>query len=137
MSSQKNKRISYDKLRSIFPRASQSFLELNSKDVAPFPHSTITECNTGSALEQAGEGETAGSKSPACRFKIVFRVRSCHPCDWDNYRCKELQDLLVKAGVLPDDKWSILQGEVIPEKVRTHEEEGTLIEVYQCTDAPS
>lgn len=100
------------------------------------PCSAITECDPGSALEQTGKGEEAGGSGSARRFKIIFRVRSIQPCDWDNYRCKELQDLLVRAGVIPDDKYSILQGEVIPEKVCSREEEGTLIEVFEQAAAP-
>lgn len=131
-----SKRISFEKLKAIFPRASQSFLALNGDGLASFPHSAIAEPDPGSPLVSAGPGEEGGSPRSARRFKIVFRVRSCQPCDWDNYRCKELQDLLVHAGVLPCDDWCFLQGEVIPEKVDSHEEEGTLIEVFEQEESP-
>lgn len=129
-------RISYERLRAMFPNGSRSFLEANLPPVAAGPHPAIAEQDQGSALERSGEGEEASCGVHQARFKIVFRVRSCQPCDWDNYRCKELQDLLVKIGVLPDDKWSILRGEVIPEKVEHRAEEGTVIEVYEWMDAP-
>ena len=124
-----SKPLSSDELRAKFPNASQSFIDANA--MATGPHPTIAEQNTRRTLERARKGKAAGSQRLARRFKIIFRVRSCRPCDWDNYRCKELQDLLVHASVLPDDKWSVLQGEVIPEKVATRAEEGTLIEVFE------
>ena len=128
-----SKAFSSDKLRELFPRASQSFLALNSPDLAPLPHSEIAEQDERKALDDIQKGTPESSPSHPRRFKVIFRVRSCQPCDWDNYRCKELQDLLVKIGALPDDKWCILEGQVIPEKVCSREEEGTLIEVLEET----
>lgn len=69
---------------------------------------------------------------PPRRAKILFRVFTCRPADWDGYHIKELQDLLVKAGILDGDQWDLLEGQVISEKVRQEAEERTEIEVtYQ------
>jgi len=48
-----------------------------------------------------------------------------HPCDWDGYSIKELQDILIKAGILDGDEWYRLHGTVVSRKVHTKEEERT------------
>lgn len=69
------------------------------------------------------------STKPTIRKRIKFTVYSIRPCDWDGFHVKELQDLLVHAGIMDSDDWSSLQGEVISEKVHSKEEERTLIEI--------
>ena len=64
-------------------------------------------------------------------FKICFTVYAVRPADWDGWHIKELQDLLVKSGVIPGDDWATLGGEVLSRKVKTKEEEKTVIEITQ------
>src|SRR6185503_19425562 len=77
----------------------------------------------GGALDSGVPGEATGR----VRTRIVFTVYSCQPCDWDGYSVKQIQDCLVKSGLLDSDDWDQLQGEVISEKVHTREEERTEI----------
>lgn len=128
---QPSKNLTRERLRQLLPRSSQAFLDLNAPDLAPFPSSAIEEHVEGRPLDEVLPAQAAGSQGTPRRFKVIFHVRAVQPCDWDNYHIKELQDLLVHAGVLPSDKWTVLQGEVIPEKVCSREEEGTLIEVLE------
>jgi Holliday junction resolvase RusA-like endonuclease len=74
-------------------------------------------------------GEVEGGVRPLRRAKVLFRVFSTRPADWDNYHVKELQDLLIKVGVLDGDEWDFLQGEIISEKVYTEAEERTEITI--------
>lgn len=77
----------------------------------------------GKPLDCQVSGEAAGR----ARVKIRFSFYSRRPCDWDAYSVKELQDLLVHAGILDSDQWDSLQGEIISEKVQQKEEERTEI----------
>jgi len=63
------------------------------------------------------------------RFEIVFRIYAVRPTDWDNWYVKLLQDMLVRAGILHDDHWRILEGRVISEKAKSQQEERTEIEI--------
>lgn len=89
----------------------------------------------GNPLERAPHREKKSSVPPSgCaphrgRARIVFRVFSVRPADWDGYHIKELQDLLIHAGILVGDEWYKLEGSVISEKVHEKEEEKTLIEI--------
>lgn len=89
----------------------------------------------GNSLERAPQGKDTGLPSSAGisknreRAGIRFRVFSTRPCDWDNYSVKEIQDGLLKAGLLDSDDWDQLQGSVISEKVHSKEEERTVIEI--------
>lgn len=64
------------------------------------------------------------------RFKIRFTIYSIRPNDWDNAWTKSLQDCLVNSGILHDDAWNVLRGEVISEKVHRKEDEKTVIEIF-------
>lgn len=77
------------------------------------------------SLEHPVQGEAKGSR----RFKILFTVYARRPLDWDNYRFKELQDMLVHAGLIPDDKWNILNGCIESYKVHRKEEERTEVRI--------
>lgn len=123
-----------DEIRRRFPNASEAFVARNTATVAAGIHPAVPKPNKGHSLEKAARGKEASCNGDPRRFKIVFRVRRCNPQDWDNAYVKCAQDLLVKSGALPGDQWSILQGEVIPEKVNTRAEEGTLIEIYEQPD---
>lgn len=88
----------------------------------------------GRSLVSALPGEVESGFRPPRRAKILFRVFACRPADWDGYHIKELQDLLVHAGILDGDKWDLLEGQIISEKVRSEAEERTEIEIIypQC-----
>src|SRR5882762_5541226 len=63
-------------------------------------------------LVGALSGEEASRVEPLARFKIVFTVYAVRPCDYDGLHIKELQDMLIEAGLLHGDAWDILDGEV-------------------------
>ena len=75
------------------------------------------ECPERRPLGNSAPGEPSGGigvdRRANGRYRITFRCYSVRPLDWDNYRLKSLQDALVKCGLLPDDAYSVLQGEVI------------------------
>lgn len=81
----------------------------------------------GLPLDSAGQREGKGRT----RFKIVFTVYARRPLDWDNYRLKDAQDCLVKAGILDDDCWDILEGTVISKKAHSEAEEKTVVEIVE------
>lgn len=83
-------------------------------------------------LERPAPGEAKG----AGRSRIIFRIFSRRPCDWDGYSIKELQDCLVHAGILEGDEWNRLEGCVISEKVYTLAEERTEVEIYEPPQTP-
>lgn len=65
------------------------------------------------------------------RFEIVFHVYACQPADWDGYHVKELQDLVVRSGLIPDDDWKTLRGRVVPHKANSRKEQYTRIEIEE------
>jgi hypothetical protein len=83
----------------------------------------------GVPLERAGKREAPGGTSPQGRFLVHFRCYSVRPLDWDNYRFKDLQDMLCVAGLLPDDNWQILEGHVSSHKAASPIFERTEIEI--------
>ncbi len=85
------------------------------------------------ALVEAVAGEEAHWYSSGRRFEVQYHVYSVRPIDYDGYDIKPLQDLLVRAKIIPDDKWNVLLGRTIPHKVQTAAEEKTeiVIEAYE------
>ena len=91
--------------------------------------------NARKALERDLPGEVESRKGAAsgpegagyCR--ILFSVWSVRPTDWDNAgTIKEVQDLLVKSGILPDDSYKVIrEGTVITQKALRKEDERTEI----------
>lgn len=76
------------------------------------------------------DGPAPRKETGSTRFKVRFIVRSQRPLDPDNYRLKDLLDLCVLVGFLPDDSWRhIAEHSVSSEKVHSAEEEQTAIEV--------
>lgn len=67
------------------------------------------------------------------RARIIFRIYSVRPADWDGYHVKPIQDCLGHAALLDGDDWNLLQGEVISDKVHTKSEERTEIEIWPVT----
>jgi len=89
------------------------------------------ECAQGRSLDGPSPREAEGGTGPAPRFAIRFIVRSRRPLDWDNTSggsLKRLQDLLVApTGIIPGDRWDVLEGQVISEKCANAEEEGVTV----------
>lgn len=112
-------------LRKRFPAASASFIQANADGVC----ASQPERSQGRALERPLPGEDSGRHIIAPRHRIRFTIYAVHPCDWDGYHIKELQDMLIHASILPDDNWGFLQGEVISEKVHSKADERTEIEI--------
>jgi hypothetical protein len=79
--------------------------------------------------KKAGGTRVAGRAESTRRCRITFRIYSVRPLDWDNYSVKQIQDCLVHAGLLGDDKWDILEGGVVSEKAHSKEEERTEITI--------
>lgn len=69
----------------------------------------------------------------AKRFEITFRIYAVRPCDYDGYDIKPIQDMLVRAEIIPDDRWDMLAGRVVSCKARTQDEERTEIEIVAIT----
>jgi len=86
-----------------------------------------------SALVSQSSGEDSRWYGTARRFEVTYTIFSQHPCDYDGYDIKSLQDFLVKSEVIPDDKWDLLSGRVISCKAHTEEEERTEIEITELT----
>lgn len=122
-------------IKKLYPNASASFLARNCDH--PKAISSDNEKPTeGYTLVSPAPREAAGSNGPAIRFRIRFTVFAVRPCDWDGWHVKELQDLLVHAGILGGDEWNKLQGEVVSEKVHSKEQERTVIEIWEPTQQP-
>ncbi len=117
-----------------FPNAVESFIKrnLDTADPSGRVHSEHPKPVARSPLVDHGEGTEAHWYRSGKRFEIQFHVYSVRPIDYDGYDIKPLQDLLVRASIIPDDKWNVLLGRTIPHKVQTAEEEKTeiVIEAY-------
>lgn len=89
------------------------------------------KCVKGKTLDCNTQREETGSPFDPIRHRITFEVYAVRPCDYDNYFCKPLQDLLVNLGFLPDDNWRVLEGCVISRRAKTKSEERTEITIEQ------
>lgn len=77
------------------------------------------------------ERRVSGEKTGRIRARIIFRIYSVRPADWDGYHIKPIQDCLGYSALLDGDDWNLLQGEVISEKAHSKESERTEIELIQ------
>lgn len=111
-----------DELRKRFPRASAAFIEANAEGL----RAAYAKRPAVVPLERPAQRKDAGRTRAAIRFTCFSR----RPADWDNLRFKDLQDLLVIAGILDDDAWDILKGCVESKKAHSAEEERTEISIY-------
>lgn len=100
------------------------------KDGAAGLCATKPECTERLPLDSAGKREGKSCQ----RFKIVFTVYARRPLDWDNYRLKDLQDCIVKSGILDGDEWNVLEGSVISKKAHSEAEEKTVVEIITCNN---
>lgn len=123
--------------RKRFPHASAAFLarngiRANSAGGAPLcadnPQPTQGDALV-SPAPRKGKGRKGAVLGAPIRRSITFRVYAVRPADWDGYSIKELQDMLVHAGILDGDAWHSLQGTVISTKVYEKEQERTVIEI--------
>lgn len=127
-----------DELKRLFPRASQSFIQRNAARL----RANNPEPTQGNALVGVVPGkEKSGTRTPICtepssRLRIRFTIYAVRPADWDAWHVKELQDLLIKSGILSGDEWYSLEGQVCSEKVYSKEEERTEIEIMSQGDLP-
>lgn len=113
-----------------FPNCSAAFLKANCVDAGaariPAAHPKPVE---GIALERASNGEAKSGPCVKRRAFIRYFVFSKRPADYDNYHIKELQDCLVRAGILDGDEWDVLQGQVVSQKAYTEEQVRTEIQI--------
>lgn len=122
-----------DELRARFPNASEAFITANAdKNYAGRLPPAKPQRPEGQPLERPAPGEASGRSVTSPRHRIRFTIYSVHPCDWDGYHIKELQDMLVRAAILPDDNWGFLQGEIVSEKAHTKADERTEITIEEC-----
>lgn len=117
----------------LFPNASESFKRLN-PDLYPADGagvcSAVEERDEREALDIPVSGEAEGCMVSEGRASIKFTIYTYpRPLDWDNYHIKGLQDVLIAAGILPDDSWDILEGSVESRKADSKEQERTEIEI--------
>ena len=119
-----------------YPRASDAFLRRNATGVAPAKNpglrATHQKPDEGKPLVGRLPRKEKGGPGTVGRLKIRFTVHAVRPADWDGYDIKHLQDMLCRAGILPDDNWRILCGEVVSEKVHSKKDELTVIEITPC-----
>ncbi len=130
-------------LKTVFPRASQSFLGANQQNVVQ----PIVERKKGkhesnhhrkiqdsepqhhqtTALDSANAGKTKSFRRTRVRF-TGYRVR---PLDPDNFSgsCKDLLDGLRHAKIIENDEWWRIDFQTRQEKVKSYEEEKTVIEI--------
>lgn len=113
------------RLRAMFPNASRAFIKANLGSL----HPNHKKPSQRGALVGEREGEVESWHGAAKRFEITFRIYSTTPCDYDGYDIKPIQDMLVRAQIIPDDKWNLLSGRVVSCKARTKSEEKTEIEI--------
>ncbi len=120
-----------NEIRRRFPNATESFIQRNASNahhdsglrpVQPKPDERLP-------LADPAQGKEESWHDAACRFEIVFTIYSVHPCDWDGYDIKALQDFLIKIGIVPDDGWKTLSGRVVSRKAATKAEEKTVISI--------
>ena len=127
-------------LRKKFPNAPESFFkrQIEYEDshnnrprlrpAAPQPASRVP-------LADGGIAEDPHWYDAAKRFEIRFTVYSVRPADWDGYYVKALQDFLVRAGIIPEDRWDVIVGATIhSKKAATEREEKTVVEIITADE---
>jgi hypothetical protein len=123
--------MSIDELKRFFPNASRSTIVRNKAGDTPLradDQKSIEGDALVRPLPRKGKSRK-GAVLGAARRHITFRIFSTRPADWDGYSIKELQDCLVRSGLLLSDDWDKLSGEIISEKVDKKEEEMTIVEI--------
>jgi hypothetical protein len=121
--------VSINELKRRFPHCSEAFLKANADRLTGL-RPDDTKSTQRRPLERRVSREEKSRPRSQERTRIRFRIYSTRPADWDNYSTKQLQDCLIKSGLLDGDDWDRLLGEVIPEKVHSKAEERTVIEIF-------
>ena len=117
-------------LKKRYPRASESFIRANLD-----ADDTRLRPAAGKPVERLPLAANCEAENPhwyaaARQFEIRFTVYSVRPADADGYSTKALQDFLVKAGILPDDRWDIVvESSIRSRKAATEGEEKTIVEI--------
>ena len=123
--------MSRDEIIKRYPNASESFIRANlnpnagSSGIRP----TTQKPTKRVPLDDAIRPEEKNWYNAAVSFEIVFTIYSRRPADYDGYDIKALQDFLVKAGIITDDRWDVLAGRVVSRKAATEGEERTEIQI--------
>lgn len=125
----KPSKMTREEILALFPNASHDTIARNLENSPARIPTDHPKPDQGGALERSEPGEATCWYGPARRFEIRFIVYSCRPCDWDGYDIKALQDIFVRAQIIPSDGWRVLAGRVEARKVHTEAEERTEVEI--------
>jgi Holliday junction resolvase RusA-like endonuclease len=109
-----------EQLRTMFPRASKSFLSVNAACTGPKPQPSVR--NEPLATVQVKKA------NPRCRVLRVISYRT-RICDTDNLCPKWIIDALRYAQIIEDDSPEHIELQVLQRKVEHRNEEKTLIEL--------
>ena len=118
-----------DEILARYPNASADFIARNLAPHNPGVRAPAPQPDQRTALVATGEAEETHWYLSAKRFEITFRVYSIRPADYDGIDIKALQDFLVHAQIIPNDKWNVLSGRVVSCKAATAQDEKTEIEI--------
>lgn len=114
-----------------FPNAVESFIKANLDPDDSGIRPPKQKSDTGNPLVRPIQRKKKSRISTEGRLKIVYRIYSVRPPDYDNAWTKCLTDCLVEAGILEGDDWWRLCGETISEKAYSKEEERVEIEIFK------
>jgi hypothetical protein len=89
------------------------------------------------ALEQEIRGQNQGMDTSSPRYRIKITGLRVRPIDEDNFcaGCKNLIDGIVASGLVPGDDWKTTAIECAQLRVKTWDDECTLIEI-DIPDSP-
>lgn len=110
----------YEQLKKLFPRGTESFLRANSEPSRAQPEP---------AFRNEPLGAAQGEESYPTRFSIrlvSFRTRLCDP---DNLAGKFFVDAIRYEELVPDDTAEIVDYHISQRKVKTKQEERTEITI--------
>ena|SRR5882672_10158854 len=99
------------------------------------PSATNPKPVEGLPLERVHKGKEKGGNSTiesdqSGRYKLQFTFYAVRPADCDAYHIKELVDGIVKARLMDDDNWRILESiTTSSKKVHKKSEEKTVVEI--------
>jgi hypothetical protein len=113
-----------------WPQASEAFIRANlDHDPAQLSPRPVPKPDHGLPLVNVFQGEDQGQDRSSERYHINLTIYSTRPRDWDNLAasCKQLQDVLVEDGWLPDDNYRVLSGSVSSLKCKTKAEHRTVV----------
>lgn len=113
-----------------YPNANERFIQrvidADSSGVRPAAPKPVGRVS----LDAESGAKEAHWHNAAKRFEVTYTIYSLRPADYDGYDIKALQDFLVKAGIITDDRWDVLAGRVVSRKAATEGEQRTEIEIH-------